>query len=154
LLMMGLRSSRIHLVDVKDDPRKPRIAKIIEPEEYKAKSGYSRPHTAPCGPEAIYITNLGAAEGDEGPGGIARLDRGTCAGKRTWEKARAPRYPPYASWWHIDRDRLIAGEWGAPRQIENGAAVEDPLAGKYGNKGHGFALATRKHLQALELGDQ
>jgi selenium-binding protein 1 len=154
LLMMGLRSSRIHFVDVKADPRNPRIAKIIEPEEYKAKSGYSRPHTAHCGPEGIYITNLGAAEGDEGPGGIALLDHDTFEVKGTWEKDRGPQYLAYDFWWHINHDRLIASEWGTPRQIENGVDVEDLLAGRYGNTVHIFDLATRKHLQALELGDQ
>ncbi|WP_238348390.1 selenium-binding family protein [Ornithinimicrobium pratense] len=154
LLMMGLRSSRIHFVDVKDDPRNPRIAKIIEPEEYKAKSGYSRPHTAHCGPEGIYITNLGSAEGDEGPGGIALLDHDTFEVKGTWEKDRGPQYLAYDFWWHINHDRLIASEWGTPRQIENGVHVEDLLAGKYGNKVHVFDLVTRKHLQALELGPQ
>src|ERR671938_106067 len=33
LLVPGLRSSRIHVVDVKDDPASPKLAKVIEPDE-------------------------------------------------------------------------------------------------------------------------
>jgi selenium-binding protein 1 len=33
LLVPGLRSSRIHLIDTKPDPHHPTIAKVIEPEE-------------------------------------------------------------------------------------------------------------------------
>src|SRR5688500_7754327 len=33
LVVPGLRSSRIHIVDTKPDPRAPQIVKVIEPEE-------------------------------------------------------------------------------------------------------------------------
>src|SRR5881396_1555586 len=33
LVVPGLRSSRLHIVDTKPEPRKPTIAKVIEPEE-------------------------------------------------------------------------------------------------------------------------
>ncbi|PLT32859.1 selenium-binding protein SBP56-related protein [Bacillus sp. V5-8f] len=42
----------------------------IEPEEIKRRTGYSPLHTVHCGPEGIFISALGAAEGDGGPGGI------------------------------------------------------------------------------------
>jgi signal transduction histidine kinase len=90
LLMMGLRSSRIHFVDVKDDPEHPKIAKVIEPEDYQQKIGYSRPHTAHCGPEGTHVTNLGSAFSDEGPGGIALLDHDTFEVIGQWEKDRGP----------------------------------------------------------------
>jgi len=44
LIIPGIRSSRIYVVDVKE-PLKAKIHKIIEPEEVFAKTGYSRPHT-------------------------------------------------------------------------------------------------------------
>src|SRR3954465_8336360 len=46
LLVPGLRSSRIHVLDVKPDPRQPRITKVIEPETVHQKTGYSRLHTS------------------------------------------------------------------------------------------------------------
>ena len=45
LVVPGLRSSRIYIIDTKADPRHPTIAKVIEPEEVIERTGYSRPHT-------------------------------------------------------------------------------------------------------------
>src|SRR6266481_1147607 len=73
LVVPGIRSSRIHIIDTKPDPQKPKIVKVIEPEEVFARTNYSRPHTIHCGPEGIYVSALGSPEG-EGPGGIFILD--------------------------------------------------------------------------------
>ena len=59
LIIPGLRSSRIYIVDTKPDPTQAKIHKIIEPEEVFKKTGYSRPHTVHCGPEGIYVSTLG-----------------------------------------------------------------------------------------------
>ncbi|MDG4827289.1 selenium-binding protein SBP56-related protein [Asanoa sp. WMMD1127] len=64
LIVPGLRSSRIYVLDTKDDPRAPSIVRTIEPAEL-ARAGYSRPHTVHCGPEGIYVSNLGGADGAE-----------------------------------------------------------------------------------------
>src|SRR5690242_8281696 len=63
LVVPGLASSRIYVIDVRDDPRAPRIVKTIEPAELTGKTGYSRPHTSHCGPDAIYMSGLGGANG-------------------------------------------------------------------------------------------
>ena len=60
LIIPGIRSSRIYVVDTKPDPTQAKIHKIIEPEEIFKKTGYSRPHTVHCGPEGIYVSTLGA----------------------------------------------------------------------------------------------
>src|SRR3954463_15902270 len=73
LLVPGLRSSRIHVLDVKDDPRSPKLVKVVEPEELERKTGYSRPHTSHCGPDGLYMSALGNPAGD-GPGGVRLLD--------------------------------------------------------------------------------
>ncbi len=51
LIIPGIRSSRIYVIDTKAGPTNAMIHKIIEPEEVFAKTGYSRPHTIHCGPE-------------------------------------------------------------------------------------------------------
>ena len=43
LLVPGLRSSRIHVVDVKDDPRAPKLVKVIEAEEIAAQGRLQPP---------------------------------------------------------------------------------------------------------------
>ncbi|MFC4787308.1 selenium-binding protein SBP56-related protein [Nocardioides sp. MAHUQ-72] len=154
LLLMGLRSSRIHFVDVKDDPRNPKVAKVIEPEEYQSASGYSRPHTAHCGPEGIYVTNLGAAFSEDGPGGIALLDHDTFEVKGQWEVDRGDQYLAYDFWWHINKDVLVTSEWGTPAMIEKGIIPEKLLANEYGHRLHFFDLRTRKKFQTIDLGAQ
>ena len=77
LIVPGFRSSRIHIVNVADNPRKPYIEKVIEPEEVVAKTGYTRPHTVHCMPgDNIVVSMLGDADGN-GAGGFAFLDAQT-----------------------------------------------------------------------------
>src|SRR5437870_1011047 len=64
LVVPGLRSSRIHILDTKPDPRNPRLVKVIQPETVMQRTGYSRPHTSHCGPDGIYINAIGSANGD------------------------------------------------------------------------------------------
>ena len=42
LIVPGLRSSRIYVLDTKPDPRNPKVVKVIEGKEVTARSGYSR----------------------------------------------------------------------------------------------------------------
>src|SRR6202142_1844061 len=51
LIVPGFRSSRIHILNIADDPRRPRIEKVIEPEELVEKTGYTHPHTVPRMPD-------------------------------------------------------------------------------------------------------
>ena len=74
LVVPGLRSSRTHILDTKPDPRSPAVVKVIEAEDLAAKAGYSRPHTVHCGPGGIFMSNLGGANRDDGPGGVALID--------------------------------------------------------------------------------
>ena len=87
LVVPGLRSSRIYIIDTKADPSQPRIVRVIEPEEIIARTGYTRPHTVHCGPDAIYVSALGNADGD-GPGGIFMLDCDTFDVIGPWEDDR------------------------------------------------------------------
>jgi selenium-binding protein 1 len=153
LLVPGLRSSRMYSVDTKPDPRQPRIVKIIEPEELQAKSSYSRPHTTHCGPDAIYVSALGAPDGD-GPGGIFLLDHTTFDVKGPWEADRGPQYLAYDFWWHLSHDTLITSEWGTPNMVEGGLNPELLLNSKYGHQIHVWDLRKRRHLQALDLGPE
>src|SRR3954468_21773315 len=59
LIVPGLRSSRIYILDTKDNPTQPEIVKVLEAEELAKRAGYSRPHTVHCGPEGIYVSALG-----------------------------------------------------------------------------------------------
>ena len=151
LVVPGLRSSRIHILDTKADPRNPKIVKVIEPTEVHRRSGYSRPHTLHCGPEGIYLSALGAPDGD-GPGGIFLLDHDAFDVLGRWEVDRGPQQLAYDFAWHLGHDIQITSEWGTPNMIENGLVPELLLGSKYGHQLHVWDLKRRKHLQAIDLG--
>jgi selenium-binding protein 1 len=151
LVVPGMRSSRIHILDTKPDPRKPRLVKVIEGEEVARRTGYSRPHTAHCGPDGIYVNALGAADGG-GPGGIFVLDAETFDIRGSWEADRGPQQLSYDFWWHLNHDTMITSEWGTPDMVEAGVNPELLLAGKYGHALHVWDLRRRTHLQQLDLG--
>jgi selenium-binding protein 1 len=151
LIVPGLRSSRIYVIDTKPDPRQPKIVKIIEPDEVAERTGYSRLHTVHCGPDGIYISALGAPNGD-GPGGILALDHYTFEPLGRWEVDRGPQEFGYDFAWHLGHDTAITSEWGTPNMIENGINPEALLAGKYGHRLHVWDLRKRRHLQMLDLG--
>ncbi|MFN3652446.1 MAG: selenium-binding family protein [Armatimonadota bacterium] len=151
LLVPGIRSSRLHIIDTKPDPRRPQIVKVIEPEEVMARTGYSRLHTIHCGPEGIYISALGSTDGN-GPGGIFLLDHFTFEVLGRWELDRGPQYLSYDFWWNLAQDWLVTSEWGTPRMIEDGLLPELLVKGEYGRYIHLWDLKKRRHVQALDLG--
>src|SRR3954471_3787412 len=89
LLVPGLKSSRIHVVDVKEDPANPKIVKVIEADDLHRVTGYSRPHPIPRGPARLYVSALAAPDGN-GPGGVLLLDHETFDPKGQWEIDRGP----------------------------------------------------------------
>ena len=153
LVVPGLRSSRVMIVDTKPDPRRPRVIKTIDAEEIAAKTGYSRPHTAHCGPDGVYLNAIGSPDG-KGPGGIFILDQETFEVKGAWEADRGPQYLSYDFWWHLGHDTMVTSEWGTPEMVEGGVVPELLLSGKYGNAIHIWDLNSRKHQERLELGPQ
>ncbi|GGS93633.1 selenium-binding protein SBP56-related protein [Nonomuraea spiralis] len=153
LVVPGLRSSRIHIYDTKDRVS-PELVKVIDAETLARRAGYSRPHTVHCGPEGLYVSALGGADGAEGPGGIAVLDHTSFEVLGRWELDRGPQYLAYDFWWHINHDVLITSEWGTPSMIEDGVVGELLLGRKYGHKLHFWDLRKRRHVQEVDLGDQ
>lgn len=153
LLLPALRSSRIFAFDTKQDPRRPRLHKVIEAEEISKRSGYSRPHTLHCGPDGIYVSALGSPSGD-GPGGIFLLDCDTLDVLGRWEIDRGPQFLHYDFWWHLGHDTLLSSEWGTPNMIENGVVPELLLGKKYGHRLHVWDLRRRKHQQVIDVGDE
>jgi selenium-binding protein 1 len=153
LVVPGMRSSRIHIIDTQPNPRQPSLVKVIEANEVISKTGYSRPHTTHCGPDGIYVNALGDGQGN-GPGGIFVLDPETFEIKGRWERNRGPQYLSYDFWWHLGHDTMITSEWGTPSMVENGVNPELLMAGKYGNALHVWDLHSRTHVQKLELGTE
>src|SRR6476619_3786323 len=153
LIVPGLRSSRIYVIDTKPDPRNPKVSKIIEPEEIIEGTGYSRPHTVHCGPDGIYVSALGNADGD-GPGGVFIIDHETLEVLGRWEMERGPHQLAYDMWWHLGYDTVVTSEWGTPNTVENGVVPEILLGANYGRRLHFWDMHKRKHLQEIDFGPE
>jgi len=154
LIMPGFRSSRVHVVNVADDPRKPTIEKVIEPDELVAKTGLTRPHTVHCMPgDNVVMSMLGDADGN-GAGGFAVLDAKTFEVKGRWENGGER--PPfnYDFWYHPRQNTLVSSEFGEPNAYEPGFDLADVQAGRYGQRLHFWNLEERTLEQSIDLGEQ
>ena len=128
LIVPGFRSSRIHIVNVADDPRKPSIEKVIEPEEVIAKTG-------------------------NGAGGFAVIDAKTFEVKGRWENGGKTPSFNYDFWYQPRKNALISSEFGEPNAYEPGFDLEDVGAGRYGSRLHFWNLAERSLEQSVDLGE-
>jgi selenium-binding protein 1 len=154
LVVPGIRSSRVYILDTKGDPRQPEVVRSIEPEELAAKAGYSRPHTVHCGPGGIFMSNLGGANGDEGPGGVALIDHDTFEVIGPWERDRGDQFLAYDVWWHLNDDIAMTSEWATPAMIEPGLNPEDLLGRRFGHHLNFWSLSEGKLIQRIDLGDE
>jgi selenium-binding protein 1 len=152
LVVPGLRSSRIYILDTEPDPADPTLVKVIEPEEVMAKTGYSRPHTVHCGPDGIYVSAIGDVAGGA-PGGVFILDHDTFEPLGPWEIDRGPQRLAYDFWWHLGWDTMVTSEWGTPNTIEGGVVPELLMDKQYGRRLHFWDLRERRHLKAVPLGE-
>ena len=103
------------------------------------------------GPEGVYVSALGAPDGN-GPGGTFMLDPETFDIRGRWEIDRGPQHLAYDLWWHLGQDTMITSTWGTPNMVKDGVNPELLLSGKYGNTLHIWDLRRRRHVQELDLG--
>jgi methanethiol oxidase len=154
LIVPGFRSSRVHVLNVADDPRRPTIEKVIEPEEIVRKTGYTRPHTVHCMPgENIVMAMLGDAEGN-GSGGFAVIDAKTFEVKGRWENGGERPQFNYDFWYQPRKNTLVSSEFAEPNAYEPGFDLEDVGKGRYGRRLHFWDLEQRTLQQTIDLGEQ
>jgi methanethiol oxidase len=153
LIVPGIRSSRTYVLDTKPDPRNPRVVRAIEADELARKAGYSRPHTVHCGPGAIFMSALGGANGNDGPGGVALLDHDSFDVVGAWEHDRGEQFFAYDLWWHLNHDTLITSEWATPSMFEDGLDPEDLLGRRFGHHLNFWSMSQRTLTQRIDLGD-
>ena len=153
LIVPGFRSSRIHVVNVADDPRRPRIEEVIERDELVRATGLTRPHTVHCMPgDNIVISMLGDADGN-GACGFAVLDARTFEVKGRWDVGNNGARLNYDFWYQPRQNVLASSEFGEPNAYEPGFDLDDVAAGRYGSRLHFWNLAERRVEQTLELGE-
>ena len=132
LIVPGLKSSRIHVIDAKD-PLNLKMHKVIEPEEVAKAADLSAPHTVHCLPSGeIMISMLGNAKGDA-PGGFLLLDEKYDI-KGRWEKDTKGMNFNYDFWYQPRHNYMVSTEWAAPKTYLKGFDPDDVKAGKYGQR--------------------
>jgi selenium-binding protein 1 len=151
LIIPGVRSSRIYVLDAKD-PTNLKLHKTIEPEEVKRKTDLSGPHTVHCLPDGtIVISMLGDGAGNA-PGGFLLLDENYDV-KGRWEKEPGQIRYNYDFWYQPRHNVMVSSEWTAPNTFLKGFNPEDVKAGKYGDRLYFWDWKERKVAQTVELGD-
>ncbi len=152
LVIPGLVSGRIHIVDV-GDPRQPKLHKVIEPDEIIGATKLTAPHTVHCLPDGrVMLSMLGNEKGD-GPGGFLLLDEQfKLVGH--WEASIEGMHYNYDFWYQPRHNVMVSSEWAAPKTVRPGFKLEDVKAGKYGHHVHFWDWKERKIAQSLDLGEQ
>ena len=91
LIVPGLKSSRIHVLDIKPDPCRPKLMKVLEPEMVMRRTGYSRPILRTAGRTASTSTRSEHPHGD-GPTGIFIMDPESPEIRGQWKLERWPQH--------------------------------------------------------------
>ncbi len=152
IILPGIASSRIHIVDTRD-PLAPTMHRVIEPSEVKSKTGLSAPHTVHClASGEIMISMLGDADGNA-PGGFMLLDQNFEILGR-WEKDSAGMKFNYDFWYQPRHNVMISSEWAAPKTVSRGFHPEEVAEGKYGKQLHFWDWEQRKIAQSIDLGEK
>lgn len=155
LVLVGVLSGNIYFVDVKTDPRAPRIHKTIDGAEVRAKTGLALPHTTHCAPDDIIISHMGGADdGNPGSGnGFLAIDPATLEIKGRWEAPDGPRAAYGYDFWYAPRHNvMVSSEWGEPSAFGKGFDPADVAAGRYGSRLYVWDWAKRTIVQTMDLG--
>jgi selenium-binding protein 1 len=152
LVIPGLVSGRIHIVDT-ENPREPKLHKVIEPAEIVKKTKLTAPHTVHCLADGQIMISMLGDENLEGPGGFLLLDQEFNIVGR-WETSLAGMNYNYDFWYQPRHNVMLSSEWGAPKTTRPGFSLDDVKAGKYGHHLHFWDWKERKIAQSIDLGEQ
>ena len=143
----------MHVIDVKPDPRSPKIVKTIEAEEFKSRAGYTRrtrstaaPTPSTCRPSAVPTAARTAAAS------CCSTATRSIAG-RLGGRPRPAEVLPTTSGGTSATTRCSPANGARPRCSSTGVVPERLLGREYGHHVHVWDLRKRRHLQALDLGD-
>ncbi len=127
--------------------------KVIEPDEVKAKTNLSAPHTVHCLADGhVMISMLGDADGNA-PGGFLLLDGDfNIAGR--WEAGADGMPFNYDFWYQPRHNVMVSSELGAPNTYVPGFSLDDVAAGLYGRRLHFWDWQARRLVQTFDLGDE
>jgi selenium-binding protein 1 len=152
LIIPGLVSGRIHVVDTQA-PEKPRLHKVIEPDEIVRKTKLTAPHTVHCLADGRVMISMLGDEKLDGPGGFLLLDEKFDVAGR-WEADTKGMNFNYDFWYQPRHNVMVSSEWGAPKTTRAGFKLDDVKAGKYGHHLHFWDWSKRKIARSIDLGEK
>jgi selenium-binding protein 1 len=129
LIVPGMRSSRLYILDTQPDPAAPEAGQDDRAGRDPAQDrlfaaahgalrsgGHLRQHAG----RRRRGRHAGPARASSSS--TARPSR--CWGR--WEIDRGPQTKHYDFWWNLPRDYMVSSEWALPPQFENGLVAEGP----------------------------
>src|SRR5262245_9523367 len=152
LIIPGLVSGRIHIVDT-ENPREPKLHKVIEPEDIVRKTKLTAPHTVHCLSDGRIMISMLGDDKLNGPGGFLLLDeKFEIAGR--WEAGTDGMNYNYDFWYQPRHNIMVSSEWGAPSTTRPGFKLDDVKGGKYGHHLHFWDWTKRKISKSIDLGEK
>lgn len=151
LVLPGLFSSRLFILNLGADPLRPEVEAVLEPGVLARRAGYSRPYRVRDLPGGVVGVGMLADRSGEGPGGLAVLDGRTLEVLGRWEEG-APTGPVHDFWPDPVLGVLLIAPWAAPRAFDRGLRAQDLRAGLYGRGIELWDLSGRRRLQTLAAG--
>ncbi len=152
LIIPGLLSGRIHIVDTVV-PEKPKLHKVIEPDEIVRKTKLTAPHTVHCLADGRIMISMLGDDKLNGPGGFLLLDEAFEVAGR-WEDDLGGMNYNYDFWYQPRHNVMVSSEWGAPSTTRPGFKIEDVQAGKYGHHVHFWDWSKRRIAKSIDLGEK
>lgn len=152
LIVPGVRTSNIYIIDAATDPRNPTHHMTIDGEEIKRQTNLSAPHTVHCLGSDIIISMLGDADGNA-PGGFLHLNKDFEIVGR-WENDITGMKFNYDFWYQPRHNMMVSTEWAAPNTFMPGFDLEDVGKGKYGSQIHFWDFAGKRIENTVELGEE
>ena len=149
LILPALGSTRVHAVDVKTDPKAPRLYKTVEKEDIVAKTGITFLHTTHCAADGtIVVSGMGDPDGNA-KGAFLVLDEDLNI-KGTWSDH--PTEFGYDYWVQYRKNVLVSSSWGAPKAFSGGFNPAHVEEGLYGKNLYFWDFAKKQVEQVIDLG--
>ena len=151
LIVPGVRSSNLHIVDCGIDHKAPRLHKVIAGGEIKSRTNLSAPHTVHCLGSDIIISMLGDARGNA-PGGFLHLNENFDIVGR-WENDLGGMKFNYDFWYQPRHNVMVSSEWAAPNTFMPGFDLEEVGHLKYGREIHFWDFKGKRVEKTMYLGE-
>ena len=152
LIVPGVRSTNLHIIDCMNDPRAPSLHKVIEGKKIKEKTNLSAPHTIHCLSSDIIISVLGDANG-EAPGGFLHVNEDFEIVGR-WENDISGMKFNYDFWYQPRHNVMVSSEWAAPNTFMPGFDLDDVGKNKYGRQIHFWNFEKKSIVNSVHLGEE